>query len=508
MDYCAFTAPPFVQALIGFPWRAPAHPPVPGMPFGINLRDASPFEIDLWLYKKFGIVPSLSVRVIGVKESGKTTLARVLVVRMSLISAGKGYLTVWINTRKTDDGEEEYFGLGEFFECHDINFWAHPFDPFDQSIGFSPATLLGIAIDFVETMAHRRLKDQEPLALQVAMFRMLRDWKHSVRLEMLESITRRLNETDMQAYFTDTDNPLRKSLEEEILAIKDRKEREDKMAQLQAHFKKPSKFDLYKFEEGRANINSFLLSLMRGEFEGVFGGKGNLRRDLTQQVVKFNYIGLPDDAVTLIQSVLSRIHTHAAVTNDSTLQPGLEIDDEDHEALKNVAYVRNKSEKIKKIRGTGTALVGISQNFSDYATVGDEGSEQRNKAMGMLLGDDITFIGRVPPKEIAIIKELHPHLSSMDLKALTALPVRKGIFMALFAKRPAEVFRLLLTKKEAELSRSNKAIDRMVDERPILHEWLQWNGDGTIQVNDEAFSWPQPVRQIPPPAREEDLDRR
>jgi hypothetical protein len=247
---------------------------------------------------------------------------------------------------------------------------------------------------------------------------------------------------------------------------------------------------------------------MRGEFEGVFGGKGNLRRDLTQQVVKFNYIGLPDDAVTLIQSVLSRIHTHAAVTNDSTLQPGLEIDDEDHEALKNVAYVRNKSEKIKKIRGTGTALVGISQNFSDYATVGDEGSEQRNKAMGMLLGDDITFIGRVPPKEIAIIKELHPHLSSMDLKALTALPVRKGIFMALFAKRPAEVFRLLLTKKEAELSRSNKAIDRMVDERPILHEWLQWNGDGTIQVNDEAFSWPQPVRQIPPPAREEDLDRR
>ena len=202
---------------------------------------------------------------------------------------------------------------------------------------------------------------------------------------------------------------------------------------------------------------------------------------------------MPDVGVSLVRSYLNMVRTAAVMNNEKLLIPHIEINDEEHEALKNLAYARSQAELIKKIRGTHTWLIGASQHRSDYLRVGDVGSEQRELAAGMLLGVNMVAIGRTPAWEIPLLRE-QLGISELDGRIIEKLP--KGCFALKIGSRRLIFFRLALTEWEAKLSRSNRATDRMVDDRiPI------WAGNGKVKIGDRYLRLNKGMTYVTNPER-------
>lgn len=509
MDFSAFSLTPQKAALL-HPWTMTPHPRARGIPWGIDLRTWRPLLIDPWLLKYNGIrdgveyvgeLNSLVSHFYGVKESGKTTLARTAAVRLGPIAAGRDHMRIWINSRKTEDGRDEYEGLTEALESHVIHLRHKKLNMFDLNMGLSAAQLHWLAINACETVANRLLKGYEPLVLQVAMFRMLRDFRAVSSTEVLEALARKLTRPDVDAYFADTDNELRDSVEEKLIKLEDsgdEEEREEgRRLRKELHWlhRQPSHLNWELFVEDAEQVSGHLLRILRGDLEGIIGGTDSLWDDLSQQAVTLDWTGMPDTGVTLARTLLTMYRTAAIINNEHKLIPHIEINDEEHEALKNRAYARAQSEMIKKIRGTPTWLIGASQHRSDYLRVGDAGSEQRELAEGMLLGVTMIAIGQTPSWEIPLLRE-QLGISALDGKIIERLP--KGCFALIIGNRKPIFFRLVLTEWEANLSRSNRATDRMVEDRP---EIATWAGNGKVRIGDRTVRLNSGVTIVGNPSR-------
>lgn len=464
----AFAGTPESAALLQ-PWMSTAHPQPIGVWLGVDLDTGEHLFIDPWLLKHHGLVNSLMTMVLGQKGRGKSTLAKVLCMRLFSLAASNGHLSIRLNNLKPEDGKAEYQGLSDHFRSTVVTLRNQQINIFDRRMLSEETDLLDVAVNVSEFSAGHPLQRYEPLALQVGMYRMLRDYDAMVSPEVLEGLLRRLDHRDVEEYYAAVDGRLQQSLGRHFsnealsrLGPDERQRRSEMWSRLTNELTRPHHLDLAKFQHDASLTSSYLGRVIHGDMGKLFGGRGSLRPLLTQPATTLDWTGLNTKSTSLMRSLMWKTQTAALVQNDREVIPHLDIDDEDHGSWNNLIYARSKAEYHKIARAFPTMNLQLTHRLADYKSVGEAGSEQRQKATNMLRDIDIWFVGR-QNDDHETLRDIQETLgfSKPDAKQLTRL--QTGQFALKIGDLKPIFFQLVLVPSEIPVVKTDRATARMVD---------------------------------------------
>jgi len=472
----AFSGTPESAALLQ-PWMSTAHPQPVGVWLGVDLSTGEHLFIDPWLLKHNGFVNSLMTMVLGQKGRGKSTLAKVLCMRLFPLAAGNGHLSIRLNNLKPEDGKAEYKGLSDHFRSTVITLRNQQINIFDQQMLSEETDLLDVAVNVSEFSAGKSLQRYEPLALQVGMYRMLRDYDAAVSPEVLEGLLRRLDQHDVDEYYRAVDGRLQQSLgryfSPEVLSKlgpDEHQRRHDMWNRLVKHeMARPHHIDLGMFQHDASLVSSYLGRVIHGDMGKLFGGRGSLRPLLTQPATTLDWTGLNTKSTSLMRSLMWKTQTAALVQNDLEVIPHLDIDDEDHGSWNNLVYARSKSEYHKIARAFPTMNLQLTHRIADYKSVGEEGSEQRQKATNMLRDIDIWFVGRQNDDRVTL-RDIQETLGFSGPEAYALTRLQTGQFALKIGDLKPIFFQLVLVPSEIPVVKTDRATARMVDRIPMAND--------------------------------------
>ncbi|HVS58592.1 MAG TPA: hypothetical protein VHD60_02510 [Candidatus Saccharimonadales bacterium] len=466
------------------PWISPAPLCYTGIPLGIDLRTRRIVYFDPWMLKRDGFINATLFLVEGEKGGGKSTLMKSLGVRLSMMQAGINpmnsepqFMRVRVHDRKPEDGEPEYKRLTDFLHSQIVSLnRSASINLFDPAMKMDEADLLETAVNVCEMASGQPLRGFPLLALQVGVYRMLTEFAEAASPEILEHILRGLNSTDIGSYYW--------------------AHNERVAAQLQTKFSSESpivkallgnvghhNIPAQEFERDAALVASYIGRILRGDFGHIFGGQESLRDMLSQPMVTFDWTGLNEKARSMLAAMMWKWQTVALANNDLDLIPHISFRDEEHEAFRNLMYVRFMADSVTKARAYHTAEFISTQDELKLTTSGEEGSEIRRLTESIRRGIDTRFITRLPQDDAVLHHMSQLGISDLDLHMLTRLPV--GCFGLKVPDRPILFFQHILTPSEYPLIQTDSANTRMTVRTPVLstdelQRWVVQNGRTTI----------------------------
>ncbi len=448
------------------PWVAPRHLGNEGMPIGVDMRTNKLVVFDPWMLQRLRIIHSTIILILGDKNHGKTTLMQSLTLRLMALQAGhvEGIpveMRARIHNRKPEDGEPEYKPLTDYL--HSPTFSLNQdalFNLFDMSMGMGVWDLLDTAVNVCETAAEHPLTGFQPLNLQVAVYKMLRDFKDIASPEILEVLLRGLDVSDVEAYYDASDNELLGSLETVLGA------RPELRSQLQLTMNRPKNIPQEQFRNDAGLASTYLGRVLRGDFGRMFGGQKSLRSTLSLPMSTWDWTGVNPRATSLLEAMIWKWNAIGLSGKDVGIIPHINLGDEESDGLNNLMHARFMAAFVKKARAFHTADIRATQYQSDIRNAGAEGSEMRGHAESILLGTGLRFIGR-QPKDDAVLNDLAQlGISDLDLDYLTTLPV--GCWGIKVVDHPLVFAQHILTPTEDRIIQSNSASKRMTDRVPVL----------------------------------------
>ena len=448
------------------PWVAPRHLSNQGQPLGIDLRTRKVVVFDPWALQVQRIIHSTIILILGDKNHGKTTLMQSLTLRLMALQAGHlngtpVEMRSRIHNRKPENGQPEYKPLTDFLESPTFSLnKSRLFNLFDPSMGMSAWDLLETAVNACETSAEHPLTGWQPLNLQVAVYKMLRDFRDVACPEILEVILRGIDISDVKAYYDASDNEVLNSLDS-VLA--DRLKLRD---QLQLTMKRPNNIPRDEFLRDAGLASTYIGRILRGDFGRMFGGQKSLRSQLTLPMSTWDWTDVNPRGASLLEAMLWKWNTVALSTNDVGIIPHINLGDEESDGLNNLMHARFMAAFVKKARAFHTADLRATQYQSDIRNAGAVGSEMRGHVESILLGTGLRFIGR-QPKNDAVLNDLGQlGISDLDLEYFTTMPV--GCWGIKVADQPMIIMQHILTPTESRIFTSNAASKRMTDRVPVL----------------------------------------
>ncbi|HRJ05957.1 MAG TPA: hypothetical protein PK096_00095 [Candidatus Saccharibacteria bacterium] len=461
---------PTAQMTTAHPFGGPGHSYRGGMPMGIYVPSNEDWYFDAFQEKAEGIVPSLNGLVLGGKGVGKSTGFKEIAARLATIGAGHGLMRIAINDHKSEGEKSEYAKLGEFLGCDVYDIATRSVNIFEPRLELGELNTLEMAIMLCEHVAKAPLIGSPFDALKIAVSRMMATEPTLWSIQTLMKFGLSLTPDDIDAYYTGLHDRMRGQIAERITRYAesgaDRAQVEGLEMSLAAIYDRSDNVSHQEIVQSGEHIASLLGTLMEGKYGRMLGGGDSLYDMLNQMAIIKDWRGVSKEAVSLMRAIDHRLEINAIERGLHNLYPNLELDDEDHQSMEDLAYARAKALKSKISRSVRKLSLSGSHRFSDYRK-GGIGSELWSYGQSIL--DDMGFflIGTQPNKK-EYLDELQDRLniSDLDRRLLPDLPPR--IFgLKLGETEPLTYVRFIPTPIELGLIQTESANEDMVN-RPGL----------------------------------------
>ena len=416
----------------------PPHVPDSGITLGNQLFSGAVFEIDPAGYQNAGYIEGKSIVILGARDVGKTTLAKLIAYYLSADRIGEAdRMRISIDDTRRNFGVPEYAGLARALGSEEVDLSKHRINFLDPKMGSSFSDQLGTVIQILEHVGGEPLVRYEPLGLQVALSLLMDKYSQIATPEVLVHLLNRVNASDLATYQATFSARLESQLSSEaqlLLRLGDSESDTEKALS-------PTNVNEADFLQDAGRVYAKLMRLLNGDYSNIFGGDHTLSEVLNQRVVALDYTGIDISAFVLVQSLVWRWRTSALRRGDTRYLSNLEIHDENYGMWEHPIYATNMYSHLKKIRATGEIVVRVQHRLDDSYAVGSAGSEVREKAVNSLNETDMWFIGRQPQSAIPRLKE-RLGLDDWVCKHITQLG--KGEFYFKMGQQPPVPFKLYL----------------------------------------------------------------
>lgn len=197
------------SAALGQPFVAPRHLQTSGVLLGADRRTRKLVVFDPQAMKHQRIIHSMVFWILGQKDYGKSTLLKSLAIRLSMLQVGIDDIgnaiepVVRMHSRKPEDGESENQRVVEFMQSQTIHMAEEAsINVLDPAMNLSEVDIIETVVDICEQVAEEKLSSFQPLAIQVAVSKML-TLGEQASLELLQHCANGLTVEDIDIYFSD-----------------------------------------------------------------------------------------------------------------------------------------------------------------------------------------------------------------------------------------------------------------------------------------------------------------
>ncbi|MCA9325819.1 hypothetical protein KDA23_07240 [Candidatus Saccharibacteria bacterium] len=361
-----------------------------GIPLLINSESREPMAFDPWNLRDDKETDSNVFGVMAKKGHGKTTLNIAISTRLGQRRAGKNSerkIRITIDDHRRDDGTPEYEALTKWYDAEQINLAEFGLNILDPEMLMTLSQQLGLLKSVLGyVFGIPRFSPIMSEALRYGLKKVLENYPKTADLRVMALGLRTLNskevarfrtESYMEAQQRHTDNP---NFQAEVQRLKSGAGR----------FNEAGK--LYR---AAGKLASMIEDLLDGEYGEILGSSGSLAKRMSERVTSFDYSGLNDEQIALLQTVLWHWKTAAIINKDRRFEYDIEVHDENYMMWAFEVYANSMHRYLKQIRSRQTVVIMSTHRPSDYETVGSTDSQQYKQAMNMLHDIAGWFIGRL-----------------------------------------------------------------------------------------------------------------
>ncbi len=468
----SFVGPTSLVAL-GHPFASSEAQQYPGVPLGINIRNGRLVMLDPWLLQVTGVISATTVLILAQLKHGKSALVKMLAARSYMLSMGYSIMRIAINDYKPEDSSSEYGALAKFFESKPFTMRDMRVNPFERRLFLNSNDshdayelgLLGIAQLLCEYDA-TEMNEIERYAMRIAMYGMISQGNDLTwSPEKLQRIAGSLQPATMEGYHDVLDAKLVAQVEENLRRVGDPEIQQHIRAEIKELVSIKRNVPFGVIRDAGIRVEARLGNLLEGPLGGMFGAKNSLYDTLTQRAVNKDWRGMNPKAETLMRMLDTQIKIMAGELNRKDLLPHIEIDDEQHRAMSNLQYARQRAYFTEIARGMHTLHMGVTHSF-DSIRQGGVDSEQFRLGEKIIRNTGLFMYGRLDEASAREV-QAREHISDVDRMMLTALPKRTFGFK-LGDNEFMQFVRVVATPLErATLIDSNSAT-RGIVQRPTL----------------------------------------
>lgn len=377
-----------------------------GLPVFINDDTGEPELFDPFLLKKEGRIRAPAMCILANRGHGKTTTNMHLAKTFSARKGRDGAVfRVSGDDHRRDDGRPEYQMLALDLGVEEVSLATYQLNCLDMAMGMTHAQQLGMVRVLLKHVFGNQLKPLHGEALRYALTIVRRDYPETAELELVPEILRTIEEDD-----------IRELLREARRSLRSRHADNPKFQELQRRNVRLSKGIL----EASVELAGMLEELLDGEYAGIFGGQQSLAEILQRRFVIFDYSGLSEEAVMLVQSMMWFWRAAAIANQDFRFRFDMEFHDENYKLWQYEVYAKAMHQYLKQLRSHSTFVILDTHRLGDYETVGKKGSQTYKLATNAIREIDIFLIGlldqasaeeageflRLTPEEVAHIQRL------------------------------------------------------------------------------------------------------
>jgi len=453
------------------PWIGPPTLTQSGIPIGIHMNTGAIIMYDPWKMKLEGLINSLIFLVLGLKDYGKSTFLKVLMMRLlmlqSVLNEQTGEPEIMrgrLHGRKREGDEDEMAPTTNFLRGKLLKLRDMPeINQFDPRMGLNEWDVLETVINDAEYSRGSGLVHYQPLAFQVAVHKLLKLSREQICLETIEWLTRNLQLSDVDAYYQDVDGTTSRMLNDNVVG-----ERPDILQQMQFTAERPHSINEAEFLQDASLAASDLNRIIagRGDFGNTFGGLRSIREYLEDPMTTFDWNGVNPRARGLLEATLQKWQATAADRNDKAVIPHVNGADEASDAFQSVQWARFRLQNVVKSRAFPTCDVELAQNEMQISHAGSEGSELRELGHQISLGVAARFYFRQNSDEALLSHIGHINgMSEQTLTGLTNLP--KYCALMCVPHRPPVPMQVFITTTEARNVDTNSATRSMDQRVPV-----------------------------------------
>ncbi len=459
-------------ASLAQPFYAAEAPEIPGVPIGINMKTRKVVNFDPWLLQSMSIINSCRGTVLGEKNHGKSTILKILMIRLASLGAGRETMRGLINNHKPEENEGEYTRLSEgFFESYEYRLATHKVNYIDQAMGLTPSDTLEAALAVAEFVGRDPLVGYLPFAMQLAVNTLIKMGAVHVTPMKLEAELFRLDKYHIDEFFETSNNLLMESvhvrqLEENELAAAGGYEPRDLIAETRLMLDRPTNLPLHEIQNAGAHCASLLAQTRGGAFGELFGDGESMSDVLTQDVVTLDWTGVPDRAKALLRTVLRIVRASSAARGDWRFIPHISLQDELSQSMEDPVFAKWAAFDSKIARALYELELSSTHRYDDFRK-GGVGSQLYGYGQSVINDNSFTLLGRQADEESVLdeVQQRH-HLSTTDRRWLTRNP--RFCFGLCLGDQKMIPLRVFVTPMELEYIQTSGATNRMLDRLPVM----------------------------------------
>ncbi len=487
-----YSAPTNVMAL-GHPFVGPAYADSDGVPIGIDVNTRQVVCVDFWQLRQMHIINTKFGIVFGDVGFGKSTLLKIIAIRLMIMSAGYSQMRTLINDYKPEADESEYGRFSDVVQSTVFKMAEMSFNPFEARLFSTQSGLtyelamLDMARVFAEFSKNEALEGYQLTALRIALSVMLSYSDTLWEPELLFKIVGSLTIDQIDAYYKNFDKKLKRQMQvrlQNLIKTKlDTTESWDEegkkptvaQAQISEDLKlqeamslstAPDNYFVADIQRAGAEVQTMGYNLLRGPVGTMIGDKHSLYDLYTQRATTKDWRGLLPEVQRFARIIDNNFRINMIESNRADLLPHLELDDEKHKSMDDLTYARVNAFTSEIARGTHMVSLSASHR-PDSIRKGAVGSELWKLGETIINNQGFAFLGH-QQNRANILDELGDRYRLGDFqKDLPHLPAYQ--FIATFGPtEPPRRIRVFVTDLEYQMIQTDSATDVIMNRPDIM----------------------------------------
>lgn len=433
-----------------------------GVPIGIDMMTRQLVYFDPWYLKSIGAIHSAQGLFIADKGIGKSATMKIMTVRLGMLSAGYTAMRMSVNDHKNEGEQMEYTPLINTIGAKVFTMADMRVNPLDYRLCPKLSNLIDMA-SMLCSFSALQLDVIAKTALRVAVFRMFSVNKELWSLSLLHAIVRTMTIGDVEDYIWSSSEILRDEQQKRLREL-NLESLGTQYAEIDSRGFSANKQDIV---DAAARVYHVLDDLLSGEDAELFGTSHGLFEMYTQRANGKNWSGLTARGETIMRTLDAKIKSYAIENRDYRLIAHLELDDERHRSISNLANARASAYFSKVARAVPTCNISATHRLSDLRR-GGFGSEAYSLGDSIINDMGFVMIGRQRNSK-TIIDELHEkyRLSTVQRDFLPQLPPYCFMFKMGEEFEPTFV-RIFATQKELSIIQTDSANASMLRRPDVM----------------------------------------
>lgn len=449
------------------PFVAPKSLQEKGVPVGFKS-----YLGDLMFFHPFTLpAKTVSIAIEGEQGSGKSTFAKSMTYRLALLQArdAKKEPEKWrtrITSRRSEQGVAEYGPVATKLHAK-----FHKLGKGNRInlLGLlqSPTDVINATVNIVQEIGKRWDDIKITPAVTIAVYRLFDRSPELVGERLITEVLRSLTLEDFKQYRQSGRDRLMNDFKEEFQA--------DERLRFQLNLDYEITDVDASFVEAAQHAADCLEILMSSDYGDVFGGKESLYNVLIQRVVLLDTEDIPDNANTILESVIMKAESTAIQYDEASIGtkfdmtriiPHLNISDEEALAAKSLFHMRTMANTQATTRKKASSLWRLYQFGNQIVNAGAAGSEIRSLAAEIDQGVGARFFFR-QSEDPAVLHRIS-QFPGMSQHLVEQLPfLEQGEAVLWVRNQPPVLFHHRLLRREIPLIQSNYSRERMAETKPV-----------------------------------------